>query len=244
MEVTSETVETPCSLTQSHTQAGPVKIAALDFDGTIIDGQSGVELVKFMIGKKLLNPLAIAKIAWWGVRYKLHLPCEQAEVREDIFDMFTDDKVSDVVDMMKQFHDDVLVPLYRKDAIATIEQLKRDGYYVIMVTASFLSCVMPAAERLGMDALLATRMELTEDKTGYTGKVEGIPVEGLEKVEALIRFGNKKFGKGNFVVERAYGDHYSDKYMLNYATQAYVVTPDSKLERLAKSKEWPILQWS
>lgn len=238
-------METQCSLVKTPPAANdtPIRIAALDLDGTIIDGQSGAELVVYLIGRKMLNPLSIAKIGWWGVRYKLHLPCEQSEVREDIFAMFKNDKVENVVSMMKEFHDSRLIPLYRKDAIATINQLKKDGFYVMMVTASFLSCAMPVAENVGVDALLATRMELTADKSGYTGKVEGAPVEGQQKVIAITEFANSKFGEGAWVLERAYGDHYSDGPMLRAATQGFAVSPDTKLNKLARAERWPILNW-
>lgn len=245
VDIISPYIETLCHInTESfRNEPRPVQIAVLDFDGTIIDGQSGSQLVWWLMGKQRIKLSSIVKIGWWGARYKLHLPCEQSDVREEIFEMFKDDPIQQVNDLMHAFHDECLIPMYKKRAQEVIEKLRDQGFYTIIISASFISVVMPAAERLGVHALLATRMELNEDHTRFTGKVYGVPVEGKEKVTALQRFANEKFGIGNWEIACAYGDHHSDKYLLERARYACAVDPDSSLERKARKNQWSIVSW-
>ena len=231
------------ALDTSYTSEHQVKIAALDFDGTLINGQSGSELVLYLISRKLMSWRLVLKVSWWGLRYKLRLPVEQSEVREDIFSLFTNTSSEDVSRFMHEFHDRHLIRLYTKDACDEVARLQAEGYYVIIVSASFLHIVLPAAEHVNADAVLATKMQHTKDGKGFTGKVEGLPIEGEQKVFAIVDFANKKFGEGNWVLDCAYGDHYSDWQMLDFAVNGYAVNPDTKMEDIAKKKNWPILSW-
>lgn len=51
------------------------------------------------------------------------------------------------------------------------------------------------------------------------------------------------FGSRNWVLERAYSDHYSDIPMLELANEVTVIDPDKKLERVAKKRGWQIVDW-
>lgn len=227
----------------SYTPEDPVKIAALDFDGTLISGQSGSELVYYLISRKLMDWKLVLKVGWWGIRYKLRLPVEQSEVREDIFSLFTNKSTETVSKFMHEFHTKHLIRMYTQDVFNEVARLQREGYYVIIVSASFMHIVLPAAEHINADAVLATQMQHTVDGSGFTGKVDGLPVEGEQKVYSIVEFANAKFGENNWVLDCAYGDHYSDWHMLDFAVQGYAVNPDTKMEDIAKQKGWPILHW-
>lgn len=245
MEVQSQIVETIAShdLIDTSQFKQPVSVVAFDFDGTIINGQSGVELVKYLCGKRIMSPARVLKILLWGIRYKLRLSCQQSEVREDIFSLFKNDPLDQVNKLMLDLHDERLLPLYRKDALRLIERLKEEGCYLLMVSAAFMSLAMPAAERLGFHGLLATRMQLLDDGSGFTGKVLGKAVEGEEKTRALQEFCNLKFGEGNWRLVAAYGDHHSDASLLASAEKAYAICPDGALARRAKRCGWHREEW-
>ncbi len=59
----------------------------------------------------------------------------------------------------------------------------------------------------------------------------------------LTREANARFGKGNWVLTHAYGDHHSDRTLLAAAQHPFAVTPDRPLRRTARNREWPILNW-
>lgn len=82
-----------------------------------------------------------------------------------------------------------------------------------------------------------------DDKGRYTTQVEGVPIEGEEKVICVREYANKIYGEGNWVISHAYGDHHSDRMLLKAAQHAYAVTPDRPLRRTAKEQGWDILEW-
>ena len=103
------------------------------------------------------------------------------------------------------------------------------------------------------DALNATRAAVEEGVVagGGTIFVNVIPaveallstVEGEEKIAAVQRFGDGRFGPGNWVLDSAYGDHHSDRAVLGAARHAFAVDPDRPLARTAREKGWTVLGW-
>ena len=60
-----------------------VPIAVFDFDGTVINAQSGTQFTKYLLLKHYIGPIIAFKVIWWGLRYTLHLPIDQDRVRLD-----------------------------------------------------------------------------------------------------------------------------------------------------------------
>ncbi|WP_417049250.1 HAD family hydrolase, partial [Ellagibacter isourolithinifaciens] len=88
---------------------------------------------------------------------------------------------------------------------------------------------------------VSTRMK-TKDGC-YTREVDGKPVEGAEKLVAIKQWCDAKFGEDNWELAYAYGDHHSDRLMLDAAEHAFAVNPDHPLSRSAKAKNWNVLEW-
>ena len=57
-------------------------VAVFDFDGTLINGQSGTLFTRYLRSNGMMSPGSLARLAWWGIRYKLHAPFKQEEARE------------------------------------------------------------------------------------------------------------------------------------------------------------------
>ncbi|MFR3272972.1 MAG: hypothetical protein ACLTQI_03565 [Slackia sp.] len=64
------------------------KIAAFDFDGTSIRGNSPVILVRFLRSQGMLRKRVISKVLAWAAAYKLRLPQSEAWVRGLVFAAF------------------------------------------------------------------------------------------------------------------------------------------------------------
>ena len=90
-------------------------------------------------------------------------------------------------------------------------------------------------ERHPFDNQISTRMSVATDGT-YTRAVEGLPVEGEEKLAAVRRFGDSRFGPGNWELAYAYGDHHSDRAVLSAAEHPRAVSPDRPLARTARER--------
>ena len=222
--------------------AHPVRIAVFDFDGTSIDGNSPVLLVSHLLKHGMLGKRVTLRILLWAAAYKLRLPQNEASVRSLVFTAFRGRPAAKVDAFLAEFYDECIAPLFRPQADAAMRAHAEAGEVVLVVSATFEPIILRAMEHHPFQYQVSTRMRTADDGT-YTCQVEGIPVEGEEKLEAVRRFGDERFGPGNWALAYAYGDHHSDRTVLGAATHARAVCPDRPLARTARKLGWEILDW-
>lgn len=218
------------------------RIVVFDLDGTLLRGQSGTLILRYLAFHRLVSLKTVAACAWWGVRYKLHLPLRQNEVRERIFKDLYSLTSQRIHVIMESFHAEVMVPRYRAAGVDELRRRVGSGDHVVLVSATFDQVAQAAAEYLGCDAALATIMH-RDDGGHYTGEVDGEVTEGPEKVRRIREWADERFGAQGWVMEAAYGDHYSDLPLLESARTCYAVNPGPTLKREAERRDWPILAW-
>lgn len=220
-----------------------VRLAVFDFDGTCIEGQSGLLFAQYLYRRGYVSVPNAIKLAWWGFRYVVHLPHRQEEARELIFASLERYGTDEVNRIMREFHDEVLLAKYRPKALEEIGLRKAEGCLTLVVSATFLGIARPAFEHLGADGLVATEME-RDAEGNYTGHVLGPVIEGREKPRAVARWADEHIGKGKWRIAYAYGDHYSDEYLLELADVPTAVSPERTLRSQAEKRGWRIVDWS
>lgn len=218
-----------------------IRVAAFDLDGTILDGESPLKLTTSLLRHRELPLPNAFFMGIWGIRYRLRLPLVESTPRELLFSALTEPTVEEVDAEIMDVFDRRIRKRIRPGAKREIERCRAEGMKLVLASASFKPITTTIVEELGLDLQVSTIME--ERDGHYTGKVLGAPVQGGEKLRLLIQLCNDNFGAGNWVLERAYSDHYSDIPMLEYAEEAIVVDPDKKLKRVAKGRGWKIEDW-
>lgn len=221
---------------------GKHHVAVFDFDGTSVNGNSPVLLVWYLTKLRMLPASTIARIMGWGVRYKLRLPQNEAWVRGLVFSAFEGKPVREVDAFLMEFYDKKIDALFRPEAEAAMLDHRAAGDTVLVVSASFEPIVQRAMRFRPIDGQTSTRMKATE-RGLYTCEVDGLPVEGAEKPQAIQRWCDARFGAGAWELTYAYGDHHSDRPMLAAARHAFAVDPDRPLRRTARSQGWTVLDW-
>lgn len=218
----------------------PVKIAAFDFDGTSITGNSPVLLVRHLARNGMLRKSVIARIVAWGVAYKTRLPQNESWVRGLVFSAFRGKPVPQVNEYLRDFYDRSVSPRFRPRIHEEMQRHVDDGHVVVCVSATFEPIIAKMMLEHPVHFAIATRMKVDE-RGCYTDAVEGLPVEGEEKVAALKRFADAVFGEDGWELGWAYGDHHSDRSMLAAAENAFAVTPDRPLTRTAYERGYEII---
>ncbi|NLH91463.1 MAG: haloacid dehalogenase-like hydrolase [Atopobium sp.] len=231
----SSRVAAPCDTTRA-------RLAVFDFDGTCINGQSGSLFAIYLLRGGYLDIAASLRLSWWGLRYLTHVPHRQEEAREIILRSLSSLTADQVDQMMANFHDEILLPRYRSEAVEEVKRRRKEGCVVLLVSATFHPIAKKAADHLSMDGVIAT--EMARDGTGhYSGEIIGPVVEGRNKLSAVKEWADRHFGIGNWVLAYAYGDHYTDKELLSKAEQPFAVTPGKALRRQARRFDWTTLSW-
>jgi XTP/dITP diphosphohydrolase len=222
--------------------ADPARIAAFDLDGTLLEGHSPVRMIGRLVKSGVISYRTGLQTLWWGVRYRLRLPAEQAKVREYVFRSFTHVPAAATDELMASFYHEDLRCRLRPRALEVIEEHRAAGDAIVLVSASFTPILKEVARDVRADWFICTRMEIEDGY--YTGRVEGQPPEGEQKLIQLAAWADERYRERGWVLTAAYGDHRSDESLLAAAQNPAAVTPDTALERIARRKGWPILDWS
>ena len=192
-------------------------LALYDFDGTITNNDTFIDIIRhtfsfraFMCGFLLHLPEIIA--------FKLKL-YPNWKAKEKIFNHFFGgmhiDDFNKICQSYFEFrHESIL----RKDAIESIKKHQNAGNRVAIVSASIKNWIQPFADYLGIENIISTTAEISNDK--LTGKFSNKNCHGTEKVEkSKIAFPDRD----KYTIY-AYGDSSGDKPMLAYANKAFYRT--------------------
>jgi HAD superfamily hydrolase (TIGR01490 family) len=159
-----------------------------------------------------------------------------------VFKAFAGKPKEEVDRYLTEFYDKIIAKRFRPKADEAMRACAAEGCEVIVVSASFEPIVLRAMETHPFSHHISTRMKVAEDGT-YTREVDGRPIEGKEKLIALKHWCDGRFGEGNWVLEYAYGDHHSDEPLLAAANHPFVVSPNTGMSKIAKKRNWPVLDW-
>ncbi|MFV0307033.1 MAG: HAD-IB family hydrolase, partial [Desertimonas sp.] len=117
-----------------------------------------------------------------------------------------------------------------------LEEHRAAGRVLVMATTSPAPLVTPFAERLGFDAVVATRWAVSDG--AYTGELDGGIVWGRGKLEAV-----REWAGDNGVDLRQsyfYSDSYYDAPLLDAVRFPTAVNADVRLAALARLKGWKL----
>jgi HAD superfamily hydrolase (TIGR01490 family) len=115
-----------------------------------------------------------------------------------------------------RFATNVLPGLLRDEALRRLEWHQLQGHRCVVVSASLDLYVRPWAIKAGFDDVIATRLEMRDDRC-TTGRLSGANCFGIEKLVRLETL----LGKRERYNLYAYGDSRGDKELLAYADYAY-----------------------
>ncbi len=133
-----------------------------------------------------------------------------------------------------------LLERVRPEARQIVEMHRHAGRASYIVSASPVELVNPLALALGMTGGIGTVSQIVDGV--YTGKLAGPFCYGVGKVEAILELA--LWENLDLAQCYAYSDSASDLPMLELVGHPVAVNPDSKLERVAQRRGWPIVIFS
>ena len=129
---------------------------------------------------------------------------------------------------------------------AALDQIAADreaGYRLLLATASFHLYVDAIARRLGIDDVLATRLDEPDGADHIHARLAGDNCYGEAKFARISDWLAVNDITRETAHVRAYSDHLSDHPMLRFADEAVATTPSRGLKKLAPTMGWQVVDW-
>jgi HAD superfamily hydrolase (TIGR01490 family) len=128
--------------------------------------------------------------------------------------------------------DPIILPAARE----LVEQHRRDGDTLLIITATNAFVTAPIAARFGIDHLIATMPAIADGR--FTGEVDGPPAFREGKVERLRHWldANQATLAGSVF----YSDSINDLPLLETVERPVAIDPDERLTAIARERGWPV----
>jgi HAD superfamily hydrolase (TIGR01490 family) len=216
------------------------RAAFFDVDGTLVRTN-----IVHAFAFYAMNQGSILGTAWQTARTVLSVPLFGAADRvnrkafNELFYRYYAGQSEDRLETLaEELFEDVLRPAIYPGTPRLIEETRRSGCRVVLVTGALDFTVRRLAEHLGADDLIANRMRFVQGVA--TGRVVPPIIEGAHKALAIRDYCVRE----GLALEKsfAYSDSFSDYPMLAVVGHPAAVNPDTRLARVARSYEWPILR--
>lgn len=216
------------------------KLAVFDIDGTIFRSSLLIELVNGLVEdgvfpKKAKKEMEADYLAWLNrIGHYNKYVMQVVNIHQKYIKGCSERKVRETAKRVVEWHKD-RVYRYTRDLV---KQLKREGYYLVVISGSPEYIVSPFSKYMHFDAAFGWGLEV---KRGvFTGKsVDRDPVEGKEKV--LRQFVEKAKFKVDLRRSIAVGDSESDIPMLSSVGRPIAFNPSDTLAEYAQEKCWKIV---
>jgi putative phosphoserine phosphatase/1-acylglycerol-3-phosphate O-acyltransferase len=219
-------------------------IAFFDVDKTIIRGYSGyyttLELIRCGIIKKRRLPMALFYRALGPLLYEgQNAPLEKM-YQIAINDM-AGQTLEDILDIGRYCFEKWLRPRVYEEAIAQVQEHKKAGHPVYLVTSGPYMAIKILAEFLGVEGRYSAGPVI--DVQGRLTDRLRTPIyyrEGkLVAVEEVLKAHGADWKDSYF-----YSDSIDDVFVLQKVGMPRLVNPDKKLLEMGRKRNWPILRFS
>ena len=142
-----------------------------------------------------------------------------------------------LVVLSEELFEDVIQPNIYPRARELIDESRRAGVRQVLVSGALDFTMRPLARYLGVDDLIANRLEFVDHYA--TGKLKKPFVAGATKADIMRGFAKQH--DIDLAESWAYTDSFSDYPMLAAVGHPTACNPDFRLRALARSYDWPVL---
>jgi phosphatidylglycerophosphatase C len=189
-------------------------VAAFDFDGTLTDGDNVVPFMRRVAG---LRQMVIGSV----LRAHRLVPALARRDRDAVKAIMTDvvfggQLVADVARHASTFAAEIVAADLRPDTFERVHWHVAHGHRVVIVSASYEVYLQVVADKLGLDGVVATRLEVGSDGR-YTGRLLGANCRAGEKLRRLDEWFAANGLDRRSTTLWAYGDSEGDRQLLDAA---------------------------
>lgn len=213
--------------------------AVFDLDGTIVAS----DVVEAHLWARLLDaplkawPQTVLPVLRKAPRYLRTEHRDRGEFLREFVQRYEGANEAELRRLAQERLSDVLLRRAWPQAIRRIRRHRAAGHRTVLLTGTVDVFVEPL--RTLFDDVLAARLRVVDGRC--TGTFEQPPLIG-EARAAWVRAWARDEGV-DLAGSWAYGDHYSDRPVLEQVGHPVAVNPDARLYRHAKRQRWSIADW-
>ncbi len=215
--------------------------AFFDLDKTIIAGSSTLAFGKPLYKAGFLRRGTLVRLGVAKLSYMLFGADENdlERARTEMLDLVSGWHKAEIEAIVAETLDAVIEPLVFAEALFLIDEHRRAGRRVYVVSASPEEFVTPIAKMVGIDHVIATKIR-TDGLGRYVPELERYAM-GPGKAEAMKEVAAQDGIdlEGSF----AYTDSFTDMPMLEIVGNPVPVNPEKELREIAEQREWQILEF-
>jgi len=216
-----------------------VRIAFFDLDRTLIAENSGALWVRRELQLGYIRPWQALQASAWLAAYELGFGRMEVVLQRAIASL-AGSAERDLRERTSSFYDKYVRPLYRPGARRAIEEHRREGDALVLLTSSSQYLSEHVVRDLKLDALICNRFEVDESGR-YTGRTLGALCFGMGKLQHAHEFAQ---GNGARLEDSVfYTDSYADLPVLEAVGKPVAVNPDRRLRRIATARHWELVDW-
>ncbi len=216
--------------------------AFFDVDNTLLRGASLYYVARGFTREGLIDARQILRYGWRQFRYlwsgKEHL--KDLKFVTDASMAFIGGRDAEQMrELLCKVVDEILLNKLWPGTLKLAQHHRLLGQEVWLVTAAPNELAEVLAERLALTGGVGTRSQIVDGR--YTGHLEGAPLHGQAKAEAVQRIALER--NIDLAQSTAYSDSLNDLPMLSVVGSAVAVNPDAWLRREAHRHGWLIVEY-
>ncbi len=209
------------------------KLAIFDIDYTITRKETLMEFFKYLVSKDIKNIKFLPRALYSGLMYGIKV-YDEKRVKECFLKFIENIDEAELAKLTKSFYDEKISKILYKDAVDMIKKLKKEGYMVVLISASPEFYVKEFYAIKEVDLIIGTKFTFEGGK--FIRKMDGNNCKGEEKVRRLNKVLKEKNIKVDFKNSYMFSDSLSDKPLLDLVGNPYLIN-------YKKKHEIEILRW-
>ena len=215
-------------------------LAIFDLDNTLIGGDSDYLWGEFLCDEGIITD----RESFQKMNDYFYHQYEIGELdiyawAEFSFKVLSEHSFDKLNQLRKDFMETKIRPIFLEKAQNCIDNHKKNGDSVLVITASNTFVTQPIVEMYGIEHLLATEPEFVSGR--FTGKVSGIPCFQSGKIDNLMPWLEKN--NENLIGSYFYSDSHNDLPLLELVDNPVAINGDPILMAAANQNGWTNLDW-
>lgn len=216
-----------------------MKLALFDLDHTLLDGDTNILWIDYLIAQGLADSELAQRQQHYMELYAREQLDMQAYMRFHI-EIFACKRISEWQPIVADFMARHIVPRLAPQALQRLEQHRAGGDCVAIVTATNAILARALGDVLEVPTI-ASEVEVKADRV--TGRTLGLPSFRAHKIARVEEWLAQPLRSDRITMSHFYSDSANDLPLLLAVTHPVAVNPDPKLKALAEQYGWPQACW-